>query len=185
MGTSTLEVEMKFPLPDGEWVLRLLNERGAIWRELLEQIDEYLAHPVRDFARTDEAFRIRSVGIENCLTYKGPKLDAETKTRREIEVTFATGNEAREQMRELVLALGFKSVACVRKERQTGNISWLGLEIELALDQVEGAGNFLELEICTAAEHMPAAKAAILDLAAELQLGPCERRSYLELCLQH
>ena len=42
--------------------------------------------PCRDFAQTDEALRIRTVGDTSFVTYKGPKLDATTKTRRELEL---------------------------------------------------------------------------------------------------
>ncbi len=187
MADETFEVEMKFPLRDSEREFSLLEQsladRGAKWRGTIEQVDEYLAHPVRDFARTDEAFRIRSVGAENCLTYKGPKLDAQTKTRREIEVGFAEGVGEREEMRQLLIALGFRPVASVRKTRREGSLPWREFEVELALDEVVGAGRFLELEVCTSADHMPAAKQAILDLAASLKLKDSERRSYLELVL--
>ena len=53
--------------------------------EPAEQVDTYFSHPARDFAATDEALRIRSIDQENFVTYKGPKLDATTKTRREID----------------------------------------------------------------------------------------------------
>jgi adenylate cyclase class 2 len=188
MADETLEVEMKFPLRAAErdaaaGMEQSLAQLGAVWRGTIEQIDEYLAHPLRDFAQTDEAFRIRSVGEANCLTYKGPKLDAETKTRREIEVSFAEGPSEREEMRQMLIALGFRPVACVRKQRREGSVQWQHWEVELALDEVDGAGRFLELEVCTSANKMPAAKQVILELAAKLDLGPTERRSYLELVL--
>ncbi|MCH7990085.1 MAG: class IV adenylate cyclase, partial [Planctomycetes bacterium] len=80
------EVELKFPLDDAERISAQLDglqaERGAP----IEQVDRYFNHPSRDFAQTDEALRIRTMNDRSLLTYKGPLLDAETKTRLEIEL---------------------------------------------------------------------------------------------------
>ena len=81
-----LEVEQKFAVPDlGQLQTRLL-ELGAKAGEPQLQVDQYFAHPARDFAQTDEALRIRRIGQSNFVTYKGPKIDATTKTRRELEL---------------------------------------------------------------------------------------------------
>ena len=69
--------------------------------------DRYFAHPSRDFARTDEALRLRRIGEFNFITYKGPKLDATTKTRREIEIGLADGQQAATDAAELLAAIGF------------------------------------------------------------------------------
>ena len=80
-----IEVEQKFPVADRAALDRQLAALGFVPRDAELQVDQYFAHPARDFARTDEALRIRRVGQFNYITYKGPKLDATTKTRREIE----------------------------------------------------------------------------------------------------
>ena len=90
----TYEVELKFPLANSSDVTSV-RERivalGAKPIDAVRQRDVYFAHPARDFAQTDEAFRLRCVGEQNALTYKGPLLDAVTKSRREIEVSVASG----------------------------------------------------------------------------------------------
>ena len=68
------------------------------------QIDCYYAHPVRDFAASDEALRLRQVGENNYITYKGPKLDTTTKTRREIEISLPDGLQSAAEAAELVEA---------------------------------------------------------------------------------
>ena len=88
------EVELKFLLPDSREILAQLAGLGAVAAAPVEQVDRYFNHPARDFGVTDEAFRIRSVGDANCMTYKGPILDPVTKSRREIEVSFADGPDA-------------------------------------------------------------------------------------------
>ncbi len=182
--TPHFEVEQKYRLSDHSVVRKRLVELGATIAPPLDQADTYFAHPVRDFAQTDEALRLRRVGERNCITYKGPKIDAETKTRRELELPLADGEAACEQYAELLLVLGFRRVATVRKRRELASLYWQGHEIEAALDTVEHVGLFVELETSANEAGLPAAKEASGSLANELGLLEGERRSYLELLLR-
>jgi adenylate cyclase, class 2 len=177
------EVEQKFPLADSAAVLGQLAALGAKAAGQCEQVDCYFNHPSRDFAQTDEALRIRQVDGRSLITYKGPKIDQETKTRHEIELPLATGATAGDDFAQLLLALGFVSVAKVHKHRRTLDLDWQGHEVEVALDDVTGVGHFVELEISATAATLDAARRALVDLAAHLKLGASERRSYLELQL--
>jgi adenylate cyclase class 2 len=177
------EVEQKFPVADLAEIERRLAEIGAKIGAPVEQVDLYFAHPVRDFGHTDEALRIRRVGEESFITYKGSKIDPTTKTRREIELPLADGAEAVRQWRELLEALGFRPVAEVAKRRRTAKIDWEGRQVEVALDEVAPLGSFVELEIGADEEEVQSAKNCLASLAAKLGLGPGERRSYLELLL--
>jgi predicted adenylyl cyclase CyaB len=58
-----------------------------------------------------------------------------------------------------------------------------GFALEVCLDEVEGLGKFVELEIQAPEERLDTARAVLLQCAAELELSPSERRSYLELLL--
>ena len=118
------EVENKFPVTDLSRLTEQLEALGAQFDEVIDQVDMYFAHPVRDFAVTDEALRIRRIGDTNLITYKGPKIDQATKTRRELELPLAAGAERVEQYAELLVALGFRTVAEVRKRRRTGQLDW-------------------------------------------------------------
>jgi len=178
------EVEQKFPVDDHLALQRKLAALGANVQPPIEQIDRYYAHPSRDFAATDEALRIRRVGSQNCLTYKGPKIDAATKTRREIEVPLASGQAAEQQFAELLEALGFRPVIEVRKQRRVAHVAWRNRQVEACLDQVDGLGHFAELELVAEAEELNDARAALSTLAEELGLRDSERRSYLELLLE-
>jgi len=117
------------------------------------------------------------------ITYKGPKLDAATKTRREIELPLAGGTRNAAQYAELLAALGFRLSGEVHKMRRIMHMSWQGKSVEIALDMVTGLGSFVELEISADEHEIEPAKAAIASLAAELKLDRNERRSYLELLL--
>jgi adenylate cyclase class 2 len=122
------------------------------------------------------------------MTYKGPKVDATTKTRYEREAPLADGEGTFLAADEIVRRLGFESVAEVRKRRRTLAIDWQGLAVEAALDEVAGVGSFVELEASVdATDHdstaLDSARQALLALAEQLGLRESERRSYLELLL--
>jgi adenylate cyclase class 2 len=177
------EVEQKFPVADLCATERRLVELGARLDDAIRQSDGYLAHPARDFRRTDEALRIRRVGNDCYVTYKGPKIDKTTKTRREIELPLAGGVEGARQFRELLLALGFTPVADVNKTRRTAHLMYQGRRVEVALDEVDGLGVFVELELSADDDELEAAKDKLHALATELSLRNPERRSYLHLLL--
>lgn len=179
----TYEVEQKYPVADLANVQAQLLALGAVFGDPLDQVDRYFAHPARDFASTDEALRIRRVGGENFVTYKGPKLDSTTKTRREIELPLCGGEEHLARYTDLLVALGFSVVAEVSKRRTPAELHWHGQTIDAAFDNVAGVGTFVELETLSDEAGLDAARAAITSLSAELGLSNTERRSYLELLL--
>ena len=178
------EVEQKYRVTTLDKVRREISVLGARGEGTVTQVDTYYAHPNRDFATTDEALRIRRVGEVNVLTYKGPKIDATTKTRQEIELSIAAGSLGAEQGDHLLQAFGFRRVAEVCKERQCFRLQRDDQAVELALDEVKGVGSFVELEIVVDGEDsIEPARQAIAKLAEELDLAEVERRSYLELLL--
>jgi adenylate cyclase class 2 len=178
-----LEVEIKYRLGDFKTIEDRLADVKADSIEVRNDADSYFNAPDRDFARTDEAVRVRQIGSRNFVTYKGPRIDARTKTRTEIEVPLADGDEPAADFKRLLTALGFRPVAVVRKRRRVFELRHGGFPIQVCLDEVEGVGRFAELEILAAAEQLESAQAALHELAAELGLVESERRSYLELLL--
>ncbi len=180
----TYEVELKFRLTDNDLVIARLGDFGAVRGAVQNQVDRYFAHPVRDFAVTDEALRIRSIGDENRVTYKGPVIDTATKTRHESELTFQSGPAAAEQFARIWEQLGFRQVRVVRKSRQLYACRRHGRNLEICLDQVDGLGAFLEIETLADETDKVAAQQTILSVAGELQLSEPEQRSYLEMLLE-
>ncbi len=179
-----LEVEQKYPIADLAAMRHSLAALGATFEPAVEQADLYFAHPIRNFKETDEALRIRRVGNENFITYKGPKLDATTKTRREIELRLASGEEGYRSFAKLLEVLGFGGVYEVRKERIAGVLFWEERQVDAALDTVRGLGTFLELELLTDPGDLEAAKDCLASLAQKLQLSTSQRRGYLDLLLE-
>ncbi len=177
------EVEQKFRVNDVQAIRSALAELGVHWQKPIHQLDHYFNHPARDFGRTDEALRIRRVDEQNFITYKGPKIDAATKTRRELELPLPSGADAAEHFSELLLALGFIAVGTVSKVRQPGALAWSGQQVEVALDDVQGLGSFVELELSASDDTLDEAKVALAALSERLKLSASERHSYLELLL--
>lgn len=178
------EVELKFPVPDLPAFSQKLADQSVPISPPQEESDLYFAHPARDFAQTDEALRLRRKGDANHITYKGPKIDATTKTRCEIELPLASGPESRAAWIALLEAVGFRPVAEVRKSRRKAAIPWQGHHVEACLDDVTGVGTFVEFELVVEESEVEAARNCIQSLAASLGLTQGERRSYLELLLQ-
>lgn len=178
-----LEIEAKYALPDASGVTARLAEWGARLIEDRRDADHYFNAPDRDFARTDEALRVRRIGPRNCVTYKGPKIDRETKTRKEIEVPFAEGDGAARDMMDLLRELAYRPVAVVRKQRQVFELERGGFTLHVCLDDVEQVGKFAEVEIVAGEAQLERAREVLRDVAARLGLTQSERRSYLELLL--
>ena len=178
------EVEQKFRVSDFAPVRERLAALGAKEQPAVVQVDTYYNHPSRDFAETDEALRIRSVGEQNFVTYKGPKVDSVTKTRQEIELSIEPGAKGLSRFGELLVALGFVRVASVRKTRTALTLTWKTWQVEAALDEVDPLGSFVELELTSDEAHLNEARSALAELAKEIHLDQSERRSYLELLLE-
>jgi adenylate cyclase class 2 len=179
------EIEIKFRVADHNDLRRRLADRGIEPEATVDHEDAYLAHPSRDFAVTGEAFRIRGEGSKNRITYKGPKLGGPTKTREEIEVAFAEGDEAREQLGRAFELLGFRPVAVVRKRRTEYHLESGGRPMAVSLDLAEGLGAFAEVETLVESEaDLPGAQQAVVATARELGLMEVEPRSYLRMFLE-
>ncbi len=199
------EVELKYRVADVPEVEAALERLGASWHGTTEQVDRYFNHPSRDFAVTDEALRLRSTAVGVAITWKGPRLDATAKTRREIELPLALAAvpataealaavpatvealaavpATLDRWTGLLEALGFRRVREVVKQRRLATVAWEGAVIEVVLDHVAGLGDFVELELQAESAGIAVAAARIESLARELGCTNPERRSYLEMLL--
>jgi adenylate cyclase class 2 len=178
------EVELKFHVPDLPAFSRQLAGLKVTISAAQGETDLYFAHPSRDFAHTDEALRLRRKGDANYITFKGPKIDATTKTRREIELPLGPGPEAFQSWTALLEAVGFRPVAEVLQSRRKAAVDWQGRTVEVSLDEVQDAGTFVEFELVVDQAELEAAKACIISLAQSFGLTQGERRSYLEMVLE-
>lgn len=134
-----IEIEVKARVNDPKYLERSIIQLGATPIEIENQADTYYSAPYRDFEETDEALRIRVQDGKSFLTYKGPKMDRISKTRKEIELEIVDVNA----MGNILTSLGFLPVAIVTKKRKNFRIG----DFFIALDEVNDLGNFIEIEI--------------------------------------
>lgn len=153
------------------------------------EADIYYNDVSRDFRRTDEALRVREHtqgGITRaCVTYKGPKADAVTQTRPELETAIADAGT----MRAILESLGYVPVLTVSKERRGYAGGGAYADVHLCLDTVDGLGAYLELEIVapdgidpTEKESRVCLLLSLLDLL-DIPRENLTRSSYLELLM--
>lgn len=174
-----IEVEVKARIDNFKDMEERLIELGASKTKREFQEDIYFNSPVVDFAKTDEALRIRTTREnENTnifITYKGPKIDKSSKTRKEIEM----GIENSEKCAGIFEAIGFEKVRAVRKNRQYFSYE----NFEISLDDVEGLDPYMEIEIALEdGSDYNDAQDSIFNLFEKLGITDgFERTSYLEL----
>lgn len=180
--SELFEVELKFPVTEPEEVLSRLAARGVSWSEPVRQVDQYFAHPQRNFGETDEALRLRHLPEVSILTYKGPVLEGPTKTRREIEAELP--HESADALTAILAALSFRAVRDVVKLRRMATLIWQGQTVTCGWDDVAPLGIFLELEVVCDATSKAKAATSLLELATALKLPAAEPRSYLEMLLE-
>jgi adenylate cyclase class 2 len=170
-----IEVESKYRSPGNEKIEKALVKLGATQISNGPMEDLYFAHPSRDFGKTDEALRLRKREDGAELTYKGPRIHADGAKARE-EITLRTDNPL--TMQRIVERLGFKESYVLRKTRTSYMLDKLRVDI----DDVEGLGEFVELEVLT---ESPERSKQLLELArAELGLEKLEPKTYLEMIIE-
>ena len=145
-----IEVELKIPIYNKEEAAMRLKDMGFVQGDLKRESDIYFDKEDGQIKNSDSALRIRSCenltqeGATYYLTYKGPKLDAVSKTRKEVEVAV----QEPKATQEILVSLGYTQVYPVVKLRQYYHKE----AMTACLDQVEGLGDFLELEMVIAGE---------------------------------
>ncbi|MDO5848545.1 MAG: class IV adenylate cyclase [Methanobrevibacter sp.] len=174
-----IEVEVKAKINDFDEMEEKILGIGAVKTKVEFQEDLYFNSPIVDFAKTDEALRIRTTrkeDVENIfITYKGPKINKEAKTRKEVEMAI----ENAEMGNDILESIGFRQVRAVRKNRKYFEYE----NFEISLDDVEGLDPYMEIEISLpdGTDYTEAQK-SIFDLYEKLGVvDGFETTSYLEL----
>lgn len=174
------EVELKLRA-DHDRVRERLADCGADRVGAVTQRDTYYDAPDRDFAATDEALRVRRErddGTRVVLTYKGPLVDSDSKTREEAE----TRVSSREDVEAILGGLGYEPAATVVKERERYAVG----DCTVTLDHVEKLGEFVEVEREATETDIDDARGDAVAVLETLGLDPDDqiRTSYLELLFE-
>ena len=176
---NMIEVEVKAKINNFNEIKDKLKNIGAKKTKTEFQKDIYFNSPIVDFSKTDEALRIRKTESDDLthtmITYKGPKINSESKTRKEIEMLI----ESDEKAKEIFENIGFKEVRAVKKNREYYEYE----DFEISLDDVEGLPPYMEIEISLPDnEDYKDAQDRIFDLFEKIGIvDGFETTSYLEL----
>jgi adenylate cyclase class 2 len=170
---ASYEVEAKFQIPCHilEQIKTKLESLGAQYLTSQSETDIYFSHPCRNFIETDEALRVRIVDDKiQSLTYKGPRKKRDLKVREEIIV-----NISEENIILLLERLGFYPAITIKKFREYYRLN----NTLITIDQVEGLGCFIEIEI-----HEDKDSDKIVKIARTLGIeGDPIVKSYVELLM--
>ncbi len=177
-----VEVEIKVCIQNKAGLKQKLEQLGFMKESLLRETDWYFDNAEGSFRKSDKALRIRhcenltSKESISYITYKGPKLDNISMTRKELEIRIDDAKTGK----EILTNLGFSPVFPVMKLRQYFRKDTM----TACLDQVEDLGDFLELEVIVENEdEREAALHRIFKLLEKLgyEKGEIIRTSYLSM----
>jgi adenylate cyclase, class 2 len=174
-----IEIEVKASVEDPKQLERSIIELGVTPIGIRMQADTYYNAPYRDFGKTDEALRIRVEEGKSVLTYKGPKMDKVSKTRKEVQ----TEIKDLESMGNILSLLGFFPIATVSKKRKNFRIG----DFFISLDEVRSLGNFIEIEIAVKdSKNFQEKVESIFKFLEKLGITreSTIRKSYLEMILE-
>ena len=133
------EIEVKYRVPDVDVLLAVLERQGVVLSAPVVQDDQAYAPAswCDDDARIGVTFvRLRRQDGVCIFTTKTP-VDNVLACRE-----FETVVDNPEQMHQAILAMGYRETVQVVKKRRTGQVgTW-----SLCLDDLDGAGAFLEVE---------------------------------------
>lgn len=172
-----VEIEAKIKVTDRSGLLERIRLAAAEPEAVLMERDLFFDTPDGSLRRSDRGLRIRqecrldAAGVAGVpqiiLTFKGPRQEGALKTREEIELLV----QDQEGPTALLKGLGYLPTLEVSKRRTR----WLLGGCRVEFDEVEGLGEFLEVEGPGAA----AVEAALAML--ELQDEPRITRSYVAM----
>lgn len=147
---TTWEIEQKYQVNDVAQFLARLDALGFELHDSETNHDVYFRHPCRDLRATDEAFRLRKINAEYCVTYKGPRRPGPVKSRPEIELMVAA--DQADSWLLVLQQLGFVPLPAVIKRRHNYYVPaadkspWQAA-LHVTFDEVQSLGNFAELEL--------------------------------------
>jgi len=137
---SRAEVEVKLRLHDIGSIRRLLRRAGfRLRRRRTFESNLVFDTAGLDLRRAGKLLRLRAVGREHLLTYKGPAEAGRHKRREELDVAVQDG----EALRLLLERLGFRVV--FRYEKYRTEYHRPGEDGVVTIDETP-IGNFLEIE---------------------------------------
>ena len=177
-----IEVELKYALPDPAVLRTALTRLGATSKPATRQVDAYYNAPHRDFlapAAVSEWLRLRDDDRGASINFKRwHPVEALIKTHADEYETPVRDLDA---LRHILQALDFQPLITVDKTRET----WHLPEIEIAVDHVVDAGDFVEFEFKGHVGTVEEATARLQEFvdALDIRLGERVNRGYPHMLL--
>lgn len=140
-----IEVEIKVYVQDRKCLEERLLCLGFVKGNLIKETDRYFDSDQSRIRKNGMALRVRCCEnitantTEHYMTFKGPKMDRISMSRKELEMQI----ESSDKGKEILAELGYIPVIPVVKLRQYYRRN----RITACLDQVEELGCYMELEM--------------------------------------
>ena len=147
-----LEIEIQVQVEKIDNLIKFLNEKGKSSGQR-HQIDQYFIPSHRDFTAVrpiSEWLRLRDNNGKFSIDYKNWHRDDRGKTNDCDE--YISKFENIDSFRKILKVLNFKEICTVEKNRKIYTYK----EYEIALDEVKGLGDFVEIEFKGNSNKSPA-----------------------------
>ena len=160
-GSIKMEIEIKAKLKHKEKVADKLKTLGAEEKKQKHQFDQYYNHPKKDIRETNEYIRLRYLYGENKgkFCYHVNAGDA----TQEYEVPIEDINA----FKQILKLCGFSPLGLIDKKRRTFALD----AFEITIDEVNGVGDFLEIETEGELNEVKIKKARCIKLLEKIGLS--------------
>lgn len=168
------EIEIKVKVEDIKSFLNFLEDK-AKFISSKKQEDKYFTPAHKDFTSASpvrEWLRLRSEEEDSHINYKNWHYNDFGEGLYYDEYEIGIEDDDMEKTEKMFKALGFKSIAKVKKERKT----WKYKDYEIAVDKVEDLGDFIEIEYNSKEDedHEQIVK-EMLDFVRDFEVGEIRR----------
>lgn len=171
MAHGNKEVEIKVKVENAASLLAFLG-KNAEFKSEERQVDEYFTPAHRNFLAerpVREWLRLRDENGKFSVNYKNWHFDSNGKTSSCDE--FETRVEDSAKLRSLFAAIGIKPVVKVDKARR----KWHYENYEIAVDSVEGLGEFVEIELRGSSADPKQVTDGMMDFLRQRGVGKIQR----------
>lgn len=146
--SKVIELEASFVLPNGfDELLNIIEKENFKFDSDNTEEDTYYTDEEETFVKQRICLRTRKKNDSFLeLTYK-PKTDDKTEQYGKREVNINLNTKDYEDMGFILESLGYKRYIRFKKLRKTYTKNIDGTEYNVMLDEIEGVGKFVELEI--------------------------------------
>lgn len=165
------EIEVKARVTDKEKLEQSLQELGCVLSDSIRQEDAVYFHNESKlpFSHSGAGVQILRIRKQNdgkiLLTFKESLSGGLDCIEHETEI-----NDP-EEMREILLMIGYEIVVEVKKNRRKAKYG----EYEICLDEVDGLGSFIEVEQITDAEDSELIQKELFDFLMKLGVNEEDR----------